>query len=131
MTNKEIIEKMYVDFVQGNVPEILNAMSDNVVINTPGTGIITWAGTWKGKEGAMEFFKNVGTSTTYLKFETSGFVAEGDKVVAIGNADFTSAKTGKSGKSDWVMVWTLQDGKATHVLNQWDTEAIAESETLS
>jgi len=127
MTNKEIIEKMYVDFGQGNVPEILNVMSDNVVIHTPGPGIIPWAGTWKGKEGALEFFKNVGTSATYQKFEATDFVVEGDKVVAIGNADFTSTTTGKAGTSNWVMVWTLQDGKATHVLNQWDTKAVAET----
>ena len=118
---------MYVDFGQGNVPEILNAMSDDVTIDTPGPEIISWAGVRKGKSGAMDFFQQVGSSTEYEKFEPDDFIVEGDKVVAVGSAVFTSRATGKKGTANWIMIWTVKNNKATAVKNLWDTNAIADT----
>lgn len=127
MTNKDLIQKMYMDFGQGNVPEILNAMSDDIIIDSPGPEKISWAGHRKGKSGAMEFFQQIGSSTEYEKFEPGEFITEGDKVVAAGSAVFTSRATGKKGKAEWIMVWTVKNGKATGVKNLWDTNAIVET----
>jgi ketosteroid isomerase-like protein len=127
MTNKELIQKMYVDFGQGNVPEIVNAMSDDVVIDTPGPAAISWAGVRKGKSGAMDFFQQVGSSASYEKFEPQSFIEEGDKVIAVGSADFTTYATGKKGNATWIMAWTINNGKAVHVKNLWDTNAIMET----
>ncbi len=118
---------MYVDFGQGNIPGILEVISDDVIWDTPGPEIIPWAGVRNGKAGAMEFFSQVGGSTTYQNFEPLAFIEEGDKVVALGKADFTTTSTGKKGSSPWIMAWTFRDGKATHVKNQWDTYAVAET----
>jgi ketosteroid isomerase-like protein len=127
MSNKEIVHRMYSDFGQGNIPGILNVISDDVIFDTPGPALIPWAGIRNGKAGAMDFFKQVGDSTTYEKFEPQTFIAEGDKVVAIGLAHFTSKTTGKKGVSSWIMVWTFKNGKAVHAKNHWDTYAIAET----
>src|ERR1051326_7125388 len=121
MTNKKIIQQMYADFGQGNVPAILNALSDDIIFDTPGPSLIPWAGIRKGKSGAEEFFKQVGTSASYSRFEPHEFIEDGDKVASVGSADFTSSSSGKKGSSAWIMVWTLRDGKAVHVTNLWDT----------
>ena len=127
MTNKQIAQQMYADFGQGNVPGILNVLSDDVTMDTPGPSSIPWAGIRNGKAGAMEFFQQVGSSTVYEKFEPQAFIEEGDKVVALGVADFKTISTGKKGTSPWIMAWTFKNGKAIHVKNQWDTFAIAET----
>ena len=127
MTNKEIIQQMYVDFGQGNIQGILNAISDDIIWDTPGPELIPWAGVRNGKAGALDFFNQVGATTTYEKFEPQAFIEESDKVVALGVANFTTTKTGKKGVSPWIMVWTFKNGKAIHVKNQWDTYAIAET----
>ena len=127
MTNKEIIQQMYVDFGQANIPGILNAISDDITWDTPGPEIIPWAGVRHGKAGAVDFFTQVGSTTTYEKFEPQAFIEEGDKVVALGVAHFTTTTTGKKGVSPWIMAWTLKNGKAVHVKNHWDTYAIAQT----
>lgn len=118
---------MYVDFAQGNIPGVLDAMSDDVVIDTPGPDVLPVTGVWKGKSGALDFFQSVGATSTYDQFEALDLFADGDKVAALGHAAFTSPVTGKKGTSRWVMLWTLKDGKAIHVVNQWDTYAIAQT----
>lgn len=127
MTNKEIIQQMYVDFGQGNIQGILNAISDDIIWDTPGPSLIPWAGIRHGKPGVMDFFKEVGTSTTYQKFEPQSFIEEGDKVIATGIANFTSTKTSKKEVSPWIMAWTFKSGKPIHVKNLWDTYAIAQT----
>ena len=127
MTNKELIQQMYVDFGQGNIPGILNAISDDIVWETPGPDIIPWAGMRKGKDGAMDFFQQVGSTTSYQKFEPHTFIEEGDNVIAQGVADFTTTTTGKKGTSPWIMAWTIKNGKAVKVKNHWDTYAVADS----
>lgn len=127
MTNLELIQKMYADFGQGNVPGIMDALSDDIVFDTPGPDIISWAGVRKGKSGVMDFFQQVGSSTEYEKFEPKDFVVDGDKVVAVGSAVFTSRATGKKGAADWIMVWTIKNSKAVYVKNLWDTNAIVET----
>ncbi len=124
MSNKGLIQKMYADFQIGNVPEILNAMSEDVHIHTPGPESISWAGKYEGKSGALTFFQNVGSSTEYSRFELQDLIEEGDKVVARGSADFTSRATNKSGSADWIMIWTIKEHKASAVTNLWDTQAI-------
>ena len=127
MTNKEIVQQMYVDFGQANIQGILDAISDDIIWDTPGPELIPWAGIRNGKAGAMDFFNQVGATTTYEKFEPQAFIEEGDKVIALGVAHFTTTTTGKKGVSPWIMAWTFKNGKAVHVKNHWDTYAIAET----
>jgi ketosteroid isomerase-like protein len=124
MTNKEIIQQMYADFGQGNIPGVLNALSDNINWYTPGPSIVSWAGKRNGKAGATDFFNQVGSSTAYEKFEPQAYIEDGDKVIALGMAEFTTTTTGKKGTSPWAMIWTLKDGKAVDVKNYWDTYGV-------
>jgi ketosteroid isomerase-like protein len=79
-------------------------------------GINTLAGVRYGKAGAIDF-NQVVSSTSYEKFEPQAFIEEGDKVVALGVAHFTTTKTGKKGVSSWIMAWTFKQGKAIYVKN--------------
>lgn len=127
MTNKEIVQQIYADFVQANIPGILNSLSDDIVFDTPGPAIVPWSGVRKGKAGIMDFFSQVGSTSTYEIFEPQTFIVEGDKVIALGVAHFTNTTTGKKGISPWTMAWTFKTGKAIHVNNLWDTYAVAET----
>ena len=127
MNNKEIVSQIYADFGLGNIPGILNVLSDEIVFDTPGPSLLPWAGIWKGKNGVMDFFNQVGSSTSYQKFEPLDIIEEGDKVSETGRAEYTTIKTGKSGVSQWIMAWTLRNGKVEQVLNLWETYSIAET----
>ena len=127
MSNKEIVQQLYADFGQGNIPGILNALSDDINWNVHGPAIIPYSGIKKGKDGALDFFKTLGATTTFEKFEAEAFIEEGDRVVALGVAHFTTISTGKQGINRWVMAWTFKDGKAISYENYIDTYVIAET----
>ena len=108
MSNSAIVQQLQADFGQGNIPRILNTLSDDITQNVHSPAIIPYAGIRKGKSGAMDFFNQVGASSTYEKFEPQTFIEEGDKVIAIGEAHFTTLATGKKGVSSRAMAWTLK-----------------------
>jgi ketosteroid isomerase-like protein len=62
-------------------------------------------------------------SETFTKFEPTEYIAEGDKVVVLGEFDVNVTATGKSYSSDWVHVMTVKDGKVTAFREYFDTAA--------
>ena len=127
MNNKAIVQQLYMDFQQGNIPAILSKLSDDINWNVHGPAIIPYAGIRKGKAGAMEFFSQLKATTTFEKFEAETFIEEGDKVIALGVAHFITLSTQKKGVNRWVMAWTFRDGMAIDYENYIDTYNIAES----
>ena len=72
---------------------------------------VPFSGERKGKASVAEFFKRVAESEDFQQFEPREFVAQGDKVVAIGHYRAVTKATGKSFEPDFVMVFTLKGGK--------------------
>ena len=127
MNNKTIVQQLYMDFLQGNIPAILDHLSDDIIWNVHGPSIIPYSGNRKGKDGALDFFGQLKATTTFQKFEAEAFIEEGDKVIALGVAHFTTLTTQKQGENRWAMAWTFKDGKVIHFENYIDTYNIAES----
>lgn len=128
MTNKEQVQTAYDNFAKGNIPAILDILSDDVhwEMNGP-ADIFPYAGKRKGKEQVMDFFTQVASTSDFQVFQPTAFIAEGDKVVALGEAVATNKQTGKTSRNNWAMAWTFSDGKVTHYHNYSDTYDIAQS----
>ena len=77
-----------------------------------------------GRAQVQEFFRQLGESVTFTRFEPREFVAERDKVVALGHYEGVAKKTGRTFKSDWVMVFTIADGKVVQLREYADVVAI-------
>ena len=127
MSNTTFVQQMYADFVQGNVPGVLSALSEDIIWDTNGPALVPYAGVKNGKAGAMEFFNQLGATTSFEKFEPHDFIEEGDKVIALGVAHFTTLSTGKKGVNNWAMAWTFKNGKVVQYKNYVDTYVIAET----
>jgi hypothetical protein len=127
MTNKERVQSAYGHFANRNIPAILELLSDDVIWELRGPSVIPFAGSRKGKEGAMEFFNQLGTSSDFQSFTPQEFIEEGNTVVALGEAIATSRETGKTAHNYWAMVWTFRDGKVIHYRNYSDTYDLAQS----
>ena len=54
------------------------------------------------------------------KFEPTEFIAQGDRVVALGKYGATVKSTGRSYESDWVHVFSVKDGKITSFVEFFD-----------
>lgn len=113
--NTQVVKDAYAAFQRGDIAAILNACDENVqwqgVIGTE--GVLPQSGLRRGRAQVSEFFKQVAESTDFKSFEPKEFVAQGDKVVALGSYSARLKPSGQNYSSDWVMVFTVRNGKVT------------------
>jgi len=121
-TNKEIAKAVYDYFGEGNVPAILELLTDDIQWTCPGpANILPYAQVFMGKQGVNNFFRLISENKDFPKFEVREYIAEGDKVVAIGYWDAKSKKTGNPYSGDWAMVFKFRDGKICEHKEFYDT----------
>ena len=128
MTNKQITQDVYRYFGEGNVNAILDLLTDDVKWTCPGPNeILPYAREYNGKQEVADFFRLIGENKDFPKFEPREFIAEGDKVVALGYWDAISKKTGKPYSGHWAMVFYFRDEKISEHREYYDTygEAMA------
>ena len=111
--NTKVVQDAYAAFGRGDIPALLGYMADDVHWQ-PVIGAarhVPFSGERQGKASVAEFFRLVAESEDFQQFEPREFVAQGDKVVAIGHYRAVTKSTGKGFGSDFVMVFTLHAGK--------------------
>jgi uncharacterized protein len=123
--NTRTVQEIYAAFGKGDVPFILNTLADQFEWVHAGPPTIPWAKTRHTHEEVGEFFEVLGRTLEFQQFEPRTYVAQGDKVVALGYFRARSKSTGRSFEEHWAMEWTFQDGKVTGYRAYDDTAAIA------
>lgn len=123
--NTKVVQDAYAAFGRGDVQALLGYMDDTILWKpVHGTAPhVPTAGERRGKAAVGEFFKIVSEQVSFLRFEPQEFVAQGDKVVAIGHSA-AKVPTGRGFESDFVMVFTLRDGKVVQFQEFSDSAAI-------
>ena len=56
----EVVQEIYAAFGRGDIPVLLNLMSEEVEWVYPGLSLIPFAGTHHGSEGIADFLSSVG-----------------------------------------------------------------------
>ncbi len=110
--NTKIVRDAYAAFGRGDVAALLGLMADDVdwhAVVGVGPNVPT-GGPRRGRGEVGKFFKQVAESIDFKQFEPREFVAERDKVVALGFYHGVARPTGRAFKSDWVMVFTIRAG---------------------
>ncbi len=124
--NIAITQEIFVRFGRGDVPAILELLSDDVLIEFYGPAVIPYANTFKGQAGARKFFETVLSSVDIHQFDAEEFIAERDKVIVTGHLRLTAKSTGGAIESDFVHVITMKDGKWTRFRDFMNT-AVAQA----
>ena len=111
--NRKVVQDAYAAFGRGDIPALLSMMTDDVDWHgVIGVGPnVPQGGPRKGNKAVATFFEQVGATVDFKRFEPQTFVAEGDVVVALGFYESVVKPTGKHFASEWVMVFTLRNGK--------------------
>ncbi len=109
--NVEIVKAAYAAFLRADIPGVLALLDDNVDWQ-PVVGAAPYvptSGARRGKAQVAEFFGLVARSLNFTQFEPREYVAERDRVVALGHY----AATTESGRieSDFVMIFTVRNGR--------------------
>ncbi len=125
--NKRVVQSIFEAFGRGDVPGVLAHLADDVEWKAPGPASVPYLGERRGHGGATEFFVQLGTNVDFEYFEPGAFIAEGDRVVALGRERGRVKGTGKTFDNDWALVFTFGGGKVTDFRIYENTSAIAEA----
>src|SRR5262245_31474842 len=104
------VQAIYAAFGAGKVPEILDALHENVKWEHDAVDHgIPWLKPGRGKLHVLEFFKIVGREFEMAKFDVKSLFENGLQVVALIDLEAKIRSTGKSIKDVEMHLWTFDD----------------------
>ena len=108
--NRAIVETAYADFARGDVEAFLAILDPSVTwVDAEG---YPYAGTYVGPEALLEgLIARIGAEWDDYTVVPNTYVADGDRVVALGDYSGTYKATGRSVEAPFAHVWQLVDGK--------------------
>ncbi len=122
--NTKIVRRTYELFKSGDIETLLGMYSDDVSWETPEVENAPFGrGKISGRESVAEFFSRLDESEECLTFEPTEFIAQGNKVVVLGNFSWRIKSTNKEYASDFAHVVTVTDGKITGFYEFFDNAA--------
>ena len=108
--NRTIVETAYANFARGDVAAFLDILDPGVMWVAPEG--YPYAGTYVGPDDLMEgLIARIGAEWDNYSVVTNTYVAEGDRVVALGYYSGTYKATGRSVEAPFAHVWQFVDGK--------------------
>jgi ketosteroid isomerase-like protein len=122
--NVQTAKEGYAAFGRGDVPAILELLTDDIEWIEPGPAdVLPAAGTYRGKEEVAGFFATLGETTEFHKFEPHEFIAQGDHLVVLIHFESTVKRTGRKVTGHEAQVWTFKGGKLARFEAFSDTAA--------
>lgn len=110
--NADLVRRIYDALTQRDVPAAMQLFAPNVEVVQ--SEEVPWGGVYRGHEGVMQFFaKLIEHITSAVEIER--YIDAGEHVVAVGRSRGTINATGAPFDVPIAHVWTVQNGKATHV----------------
>ena len=122
-TNAGVVQETYEAVGRGDIPALLDLLTDDVEWTFQGPSSIPFAGTRYGREGVAGFFSLVGENLEFQEFEPREFVAQDDTVVVLGFERSLVKPTGHTLEQEWAHVYKLSDGRVAAILALEDTAA--------
>ena len=110
MSNQEIVERAYEHFAAGEIPQVLDLLTEDVRW-TESEGSFN-GGTYTGGPAVLEnVFARLGAEWEGFEPRPDAVVADGDQVVVRGWYTGTHRTTGRSFRARFVHWWTVRDGR--------------------
>jgi uncharacterized protein len=125
--NTGLVQQAYGYFQNGDIPAVLETLSEDVEWVVPRPEGVPLGGTYNGVEEVGQFFSSLGDTQEARQFEPREFVAQDDRVVALGHYAWHVKSTGREWESDFAHVFTVHDGKVTRFQEYTDSAALAEA----
>ena len=123
--NVGVVQRCFEAFGRGDVAAFLATLSDDVVWTIAGPALVPYAGERRGHEGAAQFLEAIAIAVEFETFEPRKFIANGDHVAVVGFERGRVRATGQTFDNDWVLLFTLRDGKIKDFRSYEDTYAVA------
>lgn len=123
LDNKKLVMDAYQLFLKGDIRSLLDCCKDDAEWVERDSDTIPFAGTYHGKMEIAGFFTKLADGAEVVRFVPQEFIAEGDKVVVVGDSTWTARPTGRTFDNPWVHVLTVRDAKIARFEAYNDTAA--------
>lgn len=110
----QVVLDAYQKFGQGDVPGILAICNNDVVFELQDRVFDTKPRWFKGPSEVGGFFQELGTKHQYSKFQPVRFVADGDDVFILVEAEYTQRATGKMYTTTYTHHFRIVNGKISY-----------------
>ena len=128
MRNVQTVQAIYEAFGRGDVPAILDLMSESVVweewegANGGQDAGVPWLVRRSGKDGVAEFFEVLAETLEVHSFQPVNLLEGGNQVAATISIDGTATKTGERFQDEEIHLWTFDEaGKVSGMRHYSDT----------
>jgi ketosteroid isomerase-like protein len=126
--NVQVVRQMFAAFDRRDLSGALNTLAGDVYWQSPVTRAeskeTSWSKPRHSREEVALFFKELFEKVQPERLEPLDFTAQGDRVIVEGKNRGTVRSTGRPYEHDWVMVFTLREGKIKKLLHYYDTADI-------
>jgi ketosteroid isomerase-like protein len=122
--NIDTVRQGYAAFGRGDLPGLLALLDDQVSWVTPGPTDLPTAGTRRGPSAVAQFFQSLTQIVDILRFEPKDFVAQGDRVVVLGDETTRVKATGKNVDFNWVHIFDVRNGRVVAFEERGDVSAL-------
>ena len=119
--NTDTIRGAYEAFAQGDVPGVLEVLTDDVTWDVPKS--LPNGGVIEGRDNVAEFFAGLADAYAELRVEPDEYLEDGGKVAAYGHHR-GRGNNGVEFEARFVHTWTVDGGKASEFVEVADTAEI-------
>jgi ketosteroid isomerase-like protein len=123
-----VVEKMFAAFGQKNLPGVLDTLAEHVDWQSPVTRSkpqeVSWAEPRRSREEVATFFKDMLEKVQPEALEPLEFTTQDDRVAVEGKNRGIARSTGRPYEHDWVMLFTVRDGKIVRFRHYYDTSDV-------
>jgi len=125
--NRQLIEQAYANFKAGNIPALLQSMSEDITWQLPEIENVPFAGKRAGRGAVAEFFSALANLQNARSFEPREFIAQGNRVVVLGHYVWQVKANGRTYEGDFAHVYTIRGGQIAAFHEYTDTAAAAKA----
>ncbi len=129
--NTKLAARMYETFMAGDVEAFLNLFSDDADWHSPEIENVPLNGKFSGRENLAAFVSGIDEYEEFLKMEPTEFIAQGDRIVVLGNFLARSKTTNKQYATDFAHIVTVKDRKIVSFYEFFDNAAAGRAHTAA
>lgn len=122
-----LVKHLYSAFTQGDIPRVLEVLSEDIDWLFYGPSEIPFAGHYRGKQEVAGFFTKALESSDFLVFEPLEFLPGANSVLVQGHERVRAKATGRIWETKWAHVFTIEGGKIVKLREYYDTAVIVEA----
>ncbi len=120
----ETVQSLYAAFGSGNMPALLELVTDDIEWTFHGSIALPYLGTFRGKAALLKWFGLVAENDGIQAFEPREFFAGTDHVTVLGWERTQALPAGGVFETHWVHVMNLRDGRVARFVGMYDTAAV-------